>query len=532
MAHIGSFFEIEEPSGKKQITDPPRARQKSVSIRSPSNQAEDHLVFGETNEGRRHTRTDSQTSNFTGATTPRTPSDLEHSRPSSPFDVATIAQTFWNPPMNKWRVLCCCLVYFGDGLSDSAPGALIPYMESPKEYGVGYAIISLIFISNAAGFIAAAFVTNIIHERYGRARSLVLAEIFMMAGYIMLVVTPPFWVVVCSFFLLGFGYAIGLALNNVFVANLANSTIILGLCHGSYSMGGTIGPILATAMASHGIRWSRFYFIALGVRVICAVFNAWAFWNYEKENTSSIQLLTAPERSAAAEYHDNTANPPNDEPSSGAAEQAPVAEPQQPLVRPESKRSLFKLALRNRTTLTGALFVFLHQGAEVSISGWIISFLIHYRGGDPSQVGYVTAGFFGGITIGRLFLVHLTHHVGGELVFVTALSIGAIAFQILTWQVPSLLSNYISIGVLGLLIGPIYPCSQTIMVRLLPPKIQMNAVGLIEGAGSSGGALAPFLTGLLAQARGTWVVNPVCVAMFAGMLACWWGLPRVKKPVE
>ncbi|KAK8162119.1 major facilitator superfamily domain-containing protein [Phyllosticta citrichinensis] len=526
MAHtISSFFEIEEPPGDKHITDPPRARQKSVSIRSPSNQAEDHLVFGETIDGRRHVRTDSQTSNITaGTATPHTPSELEHnSRSASPLDVASIAQTLWNPPMNRWRVLCCCLVYFGDGLSDSAPGALIPYMESAAEYNVGYAIISLIFISNAAGFIAAAFVTSAINERYGRARSLVLAEITMIVGYVMLVATPPFWVVVCSFFLLGFGYAIGLALNNVFVANLANSTIILGLCHGSYSLGGTLGPILATAMASHGIRWSRFYFIALGTRVVCAVFNAWAFWNYEKETTAAaVQLLSGPEQRSAAAAAAYT-----DKPSPSAAdEQQPRAQ------RPESKRSLLKLALSNRTTLTGALFIFLHQGAEVSISGWIISFLIHYRSGSPSQVGYVTAGFFGGITLGRLVLVHLTHHVGGELPFVTCLSLGAIAFQLLVWQVPSLLSNYISIAVLGFLLGPIYPCSQTIMVRLLPPKIQMNAVGLIEGAGSSGGALAPFLTGLLAQARGTWVVNPVCVAMFAGMLACWWGLPRVRKPVE
>ncbi|KAK7543318.1 major facilitator superfamily domain-containing protein [Phyllosticta citricarpa] len=525
MAHISSFFEIEEPSRDKHITDPPRARQKSVSIRSPSNQAEDHLVFGSTSDGRRHVRTDSQKSNITaGTATPHTPSELEHnSRSASPLDVTSIAQTLWNPPMNKWRVLCCCLVYFGDGLSDSAPGALIPYMESKAEYGVGYAIISLIFISNAAGFIAAAFFTHAINERYGRARSLVLAEILMIAGYVMLVATPPFWVVVVSFFLLGFGYAIGLALNNVFVANLANSTIILGLCHGSYSLGGTLGPILATAMASHGIRWSRFYFIALGTRVVCAVFNAWAFWNYEKETAQAgIQLLSGPERSAAAAYSDA---PTTDE-------QQPTPPQPQPATHPDSKRSLLKLALSNRTTLTGALFIFLHQGAEVSISGWIISFLIHYRSGDPSAVGYVTAGFFGGITLGRLLLVHLTRHVGGELPFVSFLSVGAIAFQILTWQIPSLLSNYISIAILGFLLGPIYPCSQTIMVRLLPPKIQMNAVGLIEGAGSSGGAVAPFLTGLLAQARGTWVVNPVCVAMFAGMLACWWGLPRVKKPVE
>jgi len=31
--------------------------------------------------------------------------------------------------MNRFRVLSVCLLNFGNGLSDSAPGALIPYIE-------------------------------------------------------------------------------------------------------------------------------------------------------------------------------------------------------------------------------------------------------------------------------------------------------------------------------------------------------------------------------------------------------------------
>jgi fucose permease len=45
---------------------------------------------------------------------------------------------------------------------------------------------------------------------------------------------------------------------------------------------------------------------------------------------------------------------------------------------------------------------FFHEkGAEVAISGWVISFLVQMRAGDPSKVGYVTSGFWAGITIGR-----------------------------------------------------------------------------------------------------------------------------------
>jgi hypothetical protein len=62
------------------------------------------------------------------------PEDLENSRPTTPVggregDGTEIIQSTWNPYMNRFRVLSACLLNFGNGLNDSAPGALIPYME-------------------------------------------------------------------------------------------------------------------------------------------------------------------------------------------------------------------------------------------------------------------------------------------------------------------------------------------------------------------------------------------------------------------
>jgi hypothetical protein len=68
-----------------------------------------------------------------GAQTPRLPHDLEMSRPASPIltgqDVVEAMQSFSNPPINRFRMLSVCLLNFCNGLSDSAPGALIPYIE-------------------------------------------------------------------------------------------------------------------------------------------------------------------------------------------------------------------------------------------------------------------------------------------------------------------------------------------------------------------------------------------------------------------
>jgi hypothetical protein len=67
-----------------------------------------------------------------GCQTPQA-TDLEMSRSPSPTNEENggvdAMQSFSNPPMNRFRMFSVCLMNFGNGLSDSAPGALIPYME-------------------------------------------------------------------------------------------------------------------------------------------------------------------------------------------------------------------------------------------------------------------------------------------------------------------------------------------------------------------------------------------------------------------
>jgi fucose permease len=75
-------------------------------------------------------------------------------------------------------------------------GALIPYME--KHYHISYSIMSLVFVGNAIGFILAAPFTDAILSKLGRAKTLVLGDVFQLCAYIILVCTPPYPLVVIS----------------------------------------------------------------------------------------------------------------------------------------------------------------------------------------------------------------------------------------------------------------------------------------------------------------------------------------------
>jgi fucose permease len=75
----------------------------------------------------------------------------------------------------------------------------------------------------------------------------------------------------------------------------------------------------------------------------------------------------------------------------------------------------------------------------------VISFLINYRKGDPAQVGYVTAGFWARITLGRILLVHPATKIG-ERTSNYALTIGAAALQLLVWLAPNVIGNAVAVS--------------------------------------------------------------------------------------
>jgi fucose permease len=268
------------------------------------------------------------------------------------------------------------------------------------------------------------------------------------------------------------------------------------------------GPLIATAMVTQGgLFWSRYYLLTLSVTIFNLAFAGWSFWNYEAESGQA--LLTTVQRTASRN---------------------PNSDAQNHTKEPGQFASLLK-AFKTKTVILGALFIFAYQGAEVSISGWVISFLISTRHGNPSAVGYVTSGFWGGITLGRFLLSHPAHKIGEKL-FVYGMVLGAAVLELLVWQVPNVIGDAVAVAIVGLLLGPVYPCATVIFSRAIGRKDQVSSLSVISAFGSSGGAVAPFTTGILAQAVGTFVLHPIAIGLFTVMLVCWYGLPNVRKRTD
>jgi hypothetical protein len=85
----------------------------------------------------------------------------------------------------------------------------------------------------------------------GGARAYIFATSLMYIGYIALVCSPPFPGVVISLFLLESGMPMIPAMNNDFIVNLLNGTVILGGMHGFYGIGGTVSPLKSNDTSKH-----------------------------------------------------------------------------------------------------------------------------------------------------------------------------------------------------------------------------------------------------------------------------------------
>lgn len=139
---------------------------------------------------------------------PPTPRELENNNgTSSPIssdnrqNMAITLPSVKEPYMNRWRCGACCIAFFIQGLNDSCVGALLPYMEA--HYHVSYAIISLIFVANALGFITAAPFCHTLNNKFGRSKVLVGCTILNIIACVALISQPPYAVVVLAFYVLG-----------------------------------------------------------------------------------------------------------------------------------------------------------------------------------------------------------------------------------------------------------------------------------------------------------------------------------------
>lgn len=274
---------------------------------------------------------------------------------------------------------------------------------------------------------------------------------------------------------------------------MPNANELLGILHGAYGLGATIAPLVATAMvAKAGLRWWTFFYIMIGLSGCQIVVSTLAFRNA----TGAVYRRKLNYETTAAA-------------AAGGSGQARVT---------------------TRTVLKGpipwlvALFLFGYVGAEVSLGGWIVTFMLRVRHAEAFLAGLTVTLFWLGLTIGRVVLGFITGRIGEKLA-ITIYLLFSVVLELLYWLVPNFIAAVIFVVLLGFFLGPLFPAVVVVATRLLPKEEHVSAIGFAAAFGGGGAAVFPFAVGAIAQQRGVQVLQPFVLAMFAFIFIVWVTLP-------
>ena len=81
--------------------------------------------------------------------------------------------------------------------------------------------------------------------------------------------------------------------------------------------------------------------------------------------------------------------------------------------------------------------------------------------------------------------------------------------------VPSFTAAAISVSIIGVLLGPMFPIAINHAARVLPRHLVNGAVEWMSACGAGRSALLPFITGTMASNLGIESLQPLCVFQFS-----------------
>ncbi|KIY70492.1 MFS general substrate transporter [Cylindrobasidium torrendii FP15055 ss-10] len=387
-----------------------------------------------------------------------------------------------------------CFAFFLEGWNDGTTGPLLPVMQA--FYGIGYTVVSMLFISGCVGFVLGAGVNVWMNAKLGFGKSMVIGSCIQIAAFAMEAAAPPFPVMVLGYFLAGLGAAIQDTQGNGFIGSLKTHRMTkLSVLNAFYGAGAFVAPLVSTRFSLE-THWSYHFIASTGIAVI---------------NTITVLIVFRGKRQEVLLAEAGQLCPENEDTG-------------------HSSSSVYRAILGSKSVHVLSIFALILIGTQVALAGWIVTFIISERGGGKSA-GYISSGFFGGVTVGRLVLIGVSRRIGEHRVVFIYASI-AIALQLTIWFVPSIIENALAIACIGVLLGPVFPILIAHASRIIPPWLLTASVAWITGIGMSGSAAVPFITGLLASKYGIKSLQPLVVSMMCTMVGLWAFVPRAQRRID
>ncbi|KAJ7293365.1 major facilitator superfamily domain-containing protein [Mycena rebaudengoi] len=216
-----------------------------------------------------------------------------------------------------------------------------------------------------------------------RYLALILFSFLPLASFIMMGSKSGFYSLFMGYVVSSFGRSVLTASLNVFLSSMPSKPF--GYAFGAWGLGAVASPLIFQVTTAGGVPWNYFYYGSLVPAGITVAFLGITFMPTPREFTQ--------DRTNALDQADSIAERFN-------ADTEPQISVPQPITAPVNE---LRLAFSMRYLWAVALFSLFYCGTETTTQGFIVQYLLAERSADRDTVGYVSSGFWAGISISRIF---------------------------------------------------------------------------------------------------------------------------------
>ncbi|SAM85518.1 uncharacterized protein UBRO_08088 [Ustilago bromivora] len=396
------------------------------------------------------------------------------------------------------------------GWVDATVGALLPAIR--EHWDLSFVLVSMLFVGTFVGCIIAATFVSPLMDRIGYGIMISGAAGLSIIFPVVFLTMPPFPVLVIAMIFSGMSTSTLDALVNVWISQRPKADVRLGFLHFLYGVGALCSPLAAIRFVEKkGVAFQYFFCTSLALATLVLTLVTVAFrLQRDEHNTCPRQCCLKLARSNQSHaYH----------------KRPRIRTDIHPVSADTNTRTGFeklKAVVSQSKVLLLAAFTGIYVGTEVTVGGWSSTFLIEARQQGASANALVSE-FWAGIAFGRILLIPVTAWLGDEIAIIIYL-LFAVGLQLLVWFVPNMIANVVALALLGVFLGPAFPCMIRVTSKTIRPRAHLTAaISFISTFSAAGMALLPLIVSLASQkaSQGIKILPPMLVGLLSLQVFLW-----------
>jgi fucose permease len=154
--------------------------------------------------------------------------------------------------------ICAAMYSFSTlGLFNSSIGAVLPLLST--HYSLTDLQVSSIFLAGPIGYVIAAQCSDKMHYRFGQRGIAISGPLLQILATATAATHPRFGLLLLAFMCQGLGTGLLDGSWCAWAGSMEKANTVSGLLHGSYSVGGAMGPFVVTVLSTRGSPWWTWY---------------------------------------------------------------------------------------------------------------------------------------------------------------------------------------------------------------------------------------------------------------------------------